>query len=162
MEKQKRLFVTPYRCIDCKNCELACSFTHTEDPRYPALTRVRSYTLKNDVKSVVLCLQCEEAACQMVCPTGALERNPLTGAIERTDKCILCKACTLACPFGNIHFDPVYEEIVKCDVCEGDPACAKHCPTRALVWDYAPAPDLAPGEEVEVTPLPWAMAMPKR
>ncbi len=158
----KRLFVTPYRCTDCKNCEVACSFVHTQDPRYPAMTRVRTYTLRGDIQSVVLCLQCEQAACRMVCPTDALVRNPETGAIERSDKCILCKMCTLACPFGNIHFDPVYEEIVKCDVCVGDPACARYCPTRALVWAEESAPDLGPDEEIEVKPLPWTMAMPAK
>ncbi|MBD3165761.1 4Fe-4S dicluster domain-containing protein [bacterium] len=159
---RKRLFVTPYRCIDCKNCEVACSFVHTRDPRKPSLTRVRSYTLRNDVKSVVLCLQCDDAACQRVCPTGALERDPETGAINRNDKCILCKACTIACPFGNIHFDPTNVEIVKCDVCEGDPACAKYCPTGALVWAEKPIPDEKVEENVEVRTLPWAMTMPVR
>lgn len=158
----KRLFVTPYRCIDCKNCEVACSFVHTSDPRKPSLTRVRSYTLKGEVRSVVLCLQCDEAACQMVCPTGALERNPVTGAIERNDKCIQCKACTLACPFGNIHWDERNSEIVKCDVCEGDPACAKYCPTGALVWGERPLADHEVEEQEEIEPLPWALPMPAR
>jgi len=94
----KRLFVTPYRCIDCKNCEVACSFVHTRNPIKPALSRVRSYSLTETVKSVVLCLQCEDAACQKVCPTDALVRNPETGAIERTDACILCMACVNGCP----------------------------------------------------------------
>ena len=159
----KRLFVTPYRCTDCKNCEVACSFVHTTDPRKPALTRVRAYTLKHEIKSVVLCLQCEDAACQKVCPTGALERNPLTGAIERNDKCIQCRACTIACPFGNIHFDEQNQEIVKCDVCGGDPACAKYCPTGALVWADEPIADqdLIDGA-YEVAPLSWAMSLPAK
>ncbi len=158
----KRLFVTPYRCTDCKNCEVACSFVHTKDPFHPARSRVKAYTLKGDIKSVVLCLQCEEAACQMVCPTNALVRNPLTGAIEVNDNCILCKMCTLACPFGNIHFDETYEEIVKCDVCQGDPACAKYCPTGALVWGEEPVPDHLLEEKAEVPPLPWVLPMPAR
>ena len=158
----KRLFVTPYRCTDCKNCEVACSFVHTKNPERPSLTRVRAYTLKHGVKAVVLCLQCEQAACVTVCPVSALLRNPDTGAIERNDNCIKCKMCTFACPFGNIHFDIINDEIVKCDVCKGDPACAKVCPTRALVWAEEPKPDLAADEEVEVVPLPWAMAMPPR
>lgn len=158
----KRLFVTPYRCIDCKNCEVACSFVHTTDPRKPAKSRIRSYTLKNGVKSVVTCLQCEEAACAMVCPVGALERNPETGAIERNDKCIKCKMCVLACPFGNMHWDEAYSEVIKCDVCGGDPACAKYCPTGALVWAEEPLSDDKIEDQIEVKPLPWAMTMPTR
>ncbi|MBZ0263770.1 4Fe-4S dicluster domain-containing protein [bacterium] len=158
----KRLIVTPYRCTDCKNCEVACSFVHTSDPRKPSLTRIRAYTLKNAVKTVVTCLQCDEAACVTVCPVEALVRNPITGAIERNERCITCKMCTYACPFGNIHFDNSNSEIVKCDVCEGDPACAKVCPTRALVWADKPQPDLAPDEEIDIAPMPWAMKMPSR
>ena len=103
----------------------------------------------------MLCLQCDDAACQKVCPTEALHRNLKIGAIEvNTDKCVTCKMCTVVCPFGNIHFDPGNDEIVKCDVCEGDPACAKFCPTRALEWSELPSPDLAPGEQIQVPPLP--------
>ncbi len=158
----KRLFVTPYRCTDCKNCEVACSFVHTEDPRKPALTRVRGYTLKEAVKSVVLCFQCADAACVKVCPSGALVRNEETGAIERNEKCIECKMCTIACPFGNIHFDESNNSIVKCDVCGGDPACAKVCPTGALVWGDKPKSDEEVADQDEIIPLPWAMTMPKR
>ncbi len=144
----KKLIYTPYRCVDCKNCEMACSFIHTRDFTKPAMSRVRAFT-SGDIRSVTVCQQCEDAPCQKVCPTGALVRNPATGAIERTDKCILCKMCTLACPYGNIHFDPIYEEIVKCDLCGGDPACAKFCPTRALVWADEPATDIIQDAEIE-------------
>ncbi len=145
----KQLFVTPYRCIDCKNCEIACSFIHTQDPQKPALPRIRAYTFKGDVHSVALCQQCEEQTCLEVCPTGALVRDPETGVIKRTDACILCRTCALACPYGNIHFDPLNKEIVKCDLCDGDPFCAKYCPSRALIWAEEPAPDLEPEMEVE-------------
>jgi len=140
----KQLFVTPSRCIDCKHCELNCSFVHTSDPAKPALPRIRVYTFPGEIRSIVTCQQCEDAPCQKVCPTGALVRDPGTGAISRSEACILCKACTLACPYGNICFDAVNMEIVKCDLCGGDPACAKHCETRALVWAEEPAPDLEP------------------
>ncbi|MDP8240203.1 MAG: FAD-dependent oxidoreductase [Candidatus Hatepunaea meridiana] len=145
----KQLIFTPNRCVDCKNCEMACSFVHTRDFTKLAMPRVQAFTFKEDIKAVSVCQQCEDAPCQKVCPTGALVRNPATGAIERTDSCILCKSCTLACPYGNIHFDPVYDEIVKCDFCGGDPACAKVCPTRALVWAEEPAPDIKQDAEIE-------------
>lgn len=145
----KQLFITPSRCVNCKNCEMSCSFIHTQEKMKPALSRVRAFTFEGNIHSVVACQQCEEALCQSVCPTEALIRNPETNAIERTDACILCKACTLACPFGNIHFDTSYQEIVKCDLCGGDPTCVKFCPTRALVWAEEPAPDIKQEAEIE-------------
>ena len=151
----KKLWVTPYRCIGCRSCEIACSFVHSKSPMDPALTRVRAYTFSPVISSVVLCLQCDDAACQKPCPTNALPRNLVTGAIEVDhNKCVKCMMCTVACPFGNIHFDHGNQEIVKCDVCGGDPACAKFCPTRALEWSEIPSPDLAPGEQIQVPPLP--------
>ena len=145
----KRLIYTPNRCVDCKSCEMACSFVHTRDITNPAMPRIWAFTFKRNIRSVTVCQQCEDAPCQKVCPTGALVRNPATGAIDRNDKCILCKSCTLACPYGNIHFDPIFEEIVKCDLCGGDPVCAEFCPTRALVWADEPAPDIKQDAEIK-------------
>lgn len=141
----KRLIVTPSRCIGCRSCELACAFVHAKTLSEPALPRVRTFTFTEDENLVVLCLQCEEAACMQVCPVGALSRNEATGAVEiDNDKCIRCLACTLACPFGNIYLDQQVNEIAKCDVCHGNPACALFCPTKALEYATAPSTDLPP------------------
>ena len=146
----RQLIVTPERCVDCKNCEIACSYIHTRDPQEPARSRIRAFTFKREIKSVTVCQQCDDAPCQKVCPTDALVRSPDTGAIQRTDVCILCKACTIACPYGNIQFDPVCNEIVKCDLCGGEPACVRFCPTRALVWAEEPLPDIVQEAEIGV------------
>lgn len=151
----KKLFVTPHRCIGCRACEIACSFVHSKTPMNPALTRVRAYTFTPTVSSVVLCLQCDDAACIRVCPTNALPRDPVTGVVYTdSNKCVKCMMCTVACPFGNIHLDRQANEIVKCDTCAGDPACAKFCPSRALEWAEIPSKDIAPGEQIEIPPLP--------
>ncbi len=136
---KKRLIVTPERCINCRSCEVACSFTHAPKPNSPAISRIRVYPFSEERNVPVTCLQCEEAACMMVCPTGALSRNPETLAIEYApEKCIHCKSCVYACPFGNCHYDEAYNQVAKCDLCGGDPACAKFCPSKALVWDTQP------------------------
>jgi len=84
--------------------------------------------------SVVVCMQCGDAACVSGCPTKAITRDA-TGALSIDHKkCIKCTSCVAACPFGNIHWDEISVEPVKCDLCNGDPACAKFCPTGALVW----------------------------
>ncbi len=135
MPTTKRLIVTPARCIGCRSCEVACSFSHSARPAVPALSRIRAYLFAPDRGVPVTCLQCEQAACMKVCPTGALQRNPVTLAVDHDpERCIRCRMCTVACPFGNIHVDPAYERIVKCDVCGGEPACVRFCPTRALEW----------------------------
>ncbi len=137
----KRLYVTPYRCIDCKVCEQACSLANTPVPGVPARPRVQSFKVDDQNNFVLLCLQCDEPSCMAVCPVGALERNPETGAIEVNDKCIGCGFCVKACPFGCMDYDDTHNEYIKCDVCKGDPACAKYCPTGALVWDDKPWTD---------------------
>jgi len=140
---QKRLIVTPSRCIACRSCELACAFVHAKTLSEPALPRVRVYSFAEDQNMAVLCLQCEEAACATVCPTEALVRNQSTGAIEvMQERCIHCMACPLACPFGNIYFEEKVNEIVKCDLCKGNPACALFCPTKALEYAEVPSKDV--------------------
>lgn len=136
---RKRLIVTPERCVNCRSCEVACSFTHAGEANKPAVTRIRVYTFSEERNVPVTCLQCEEAACMTVCPTGALSRNPETLAVDyNEEKCIRCKSCVYACPFGNCHFDAAYLHIAKCDLCGGDPACARFCPSGALVFDTQP------------------------
>lgn len=156
----KRLYVTPYRCIDCKVCENVCSFTRSPSPGIPSKPRVQSFTIDLDNKFVSLCLQCDEPSCVAVCPVDALVRNPETGAIEVNDRCIGCGFCVQACPFGAMDYDPVHDVYIKCDVCHGDPACAKYCPTGALVWDEKPWSD-ADAEELakKRTTDPFEVAM---
>jgi len=130
----KRLFVTPYRCIDCKTCQEACNYAHDRNPFDSTHSRIHTNVLGDGSRSIIVCLQCGEAACAAICPHDALVRNTETGAIERTNDCVGCLLCVKACPFGNMDYDPIHHEVIKCDLCGGDPNCAKHCPTGALVW----------------------------
>lgn len=128
----RMLLVTPSRCTGCRTCELACSFAHGGPGRL-AIARVKVYDLSPERHVPMLCLQCSEAACVRVCPTGALTRNEATGAVELDkERCVRCRLCVVACPFGNLHVDPGGGEVVKCDLCGGDPACARFCPAHAL------------------------------
>jgi carbon-monoxide dehydrogenase iron sulfur subunit len=135
--KDHRFIVTPNRCTGCRTCELACSFAHAQGGK-PGQTRI--FALPGGMKDLwvpVTCLQCEEAACARSCLVDALQRNPVTGAIElNQDKCVKCMACVAACPFGCSIHDRQHDLVVKCDLCGGDPACAHFCPTKAL--EYKP------------------------
>ena len=156
----KRLIVTPGRCIGCRSCELACSFAHAKKPGEPALSRIKAYMYSDELSLVVVCLQCDDAACMKVCPSGALTRNERTGAVDWDDeKCIHCGMCQTACPFGNITIEPHTLDVLKCDLCKGDPVCAKFCPTKALEYAKEPSPELAPEEKKRaIPPLPWMIA----
>jgi anaerobic carbon-monoxide dehydrogenase iron sulfur subunit len=134
----KLLHISPSKCIGCRTCEMACAFSHPADGK-PGMSRIRIFPDPENRPSfskVVVCLQCEEAACVTACPANALWRNPKTGAIYHVeDRCIRCRSCVIACPFGNMHWDPAPDLPIKCDLCGGDPACAKFCPSGALIYE---------------------------
>ncbi len=126
------------RCLACHSCELACAVAHSETQDLAKAVLAREKPSKRifveavGEKAIPLsCRQCQKALCVRACPTHALVRDPVTGAIVvQAERCIGCYSCVLACPFGVIEL--ISGQIVKCDLCDGDPACVKACPTRAL------------------------------
>lgn len=127
--------VIPHLCIGCRTCELACSFTHSQNGK-PGRSRI--YPLDAGYKESwvpVVCFQCQDPACVKSCLVDAIKINRETGAYEiNREVCVRCMACVAACPFGCSLFDQQHSEVVKCDLCGGDPACAHFCPTKALVY----------------------------
>ncbi|MBC8205105.1 4Fe-4S binding protein [bacterium] len=157
----KRLIITQERCNGCKSCELACAFAHRKKDGRPSPSYIKAYSYDDDISVVVVCQQCDDAACVRACPSGALALNEQTGVVEYDKKkCMNSGMCAVACPFGNIIIDPETKEVLKCDLCQGDPFCAKFCPTKAL--EYADKPSPKP-EKVEIQPLPsrpWNLKPP--
>jgi Fe-S-cluster-containing hydrogenase component 2 len=69
------------------------------------------------------------------CPTDALSREAITGAIlVRPDDCIVCSDCVDACPFGVVSTHPETGIALICDLCGGHPACVKRCAPGAIVF----------------------------
>ena len=132
-----QLVVNPDRCTGCRACETACSFAHYEEfnPQKAAV-RVSIFTEQCFFLPVV-CLQCSDAACVAVCPSGAMHADEIDGGyvvlVDR-ERCVGCHMCVLACPFGCVEDDGA-NSVRKCDLCDGDPACVQACATKAL--DYA-------------------------
>ena len=150
MVKDKRIDVNIQRCMGCHTCELACAVAHSasknaedmvmkgEKPGYRIM--VEAYKGK---AIPVHCNHCEEAACVLACPTGAVHRPGKGGPVlVDRDRCIGCRMCVQACPFGVMSMDPEGKSALKCDLCVErlarhlEPACVSSCPTRALSFDW--------------------------
>lgn len=123
------------KCGGCRECELVCSFSHTKSIN-PRLARIQ--VIKDEHEGMCLpitCFQCEEPFCMKVCPMGAIQQNPDTGAkVIDSQKCIGCRMCMIACPFGGIVYNPENNKVAKCDFCRGldEPQCVKWCPKGVL------------------------------
>ena len=128
----KILTISPEKCINCRSCELICSFNKTGgfNTREAAVNVI--FYEEAAISVPVMCMQCEDAACMKVCPAGAISRDENGAVLPDLSKCIGCKMCISACPMGNISFSTIQRKIVKCNLCGGDPMCAKICPSGAI------------------------------
>lgn len=129
----KELIIEPKRCTACRSCEAACS-TARAGVSSLQKSRIRMVLFHEEYFYYPLvCLQCESPACALVCPTGALAKDPESGVVQLApEKCVGCKMCLIGCPFGAIRF--VDRLPAKCDLCNGDPVCVRFCETGALVY----------------------------
>lgn len=139
------------RCVRCGHCAWACADLHEGVTR---LVRrgdkvVAQRTRREGAPTSLLlpntCQHCENPACMVDCPTGAIGRDPEGEVFIREELCTGCGACAKACPWENIQMSlrPLGSKgpegagallAVKCDLCreyEG-PACVQACPVDAL------------------------------
>ena len=158
----KKITVNIARCLGCHTCELACAIAHsssamqassTADPVVAASAAAvvaiaaagerpgyRIHVEHYGPKAIPLsCQHCEEAACTLACPTGAVHRlAPGKPVLMDDARCIGCSMCVQACPFGVMAMRPGGKVAFKCDLCITRlarglrPACESSCPTRAL------------------------------
>ena len=139
---QKILFVDPEKCTGCRLCENACSLYH-EKVSNPSRARIHIVKWEQEGLYIpMVCQQCDNPICEIVCPMGALKRDEKTGAILiNYDLCVGCKLCVMFCPLGGIGIDN-NRKILKCDLCSGDPICVKFCFPEALQFIDANAINL--------------------
>ena len=144
----KVLAIDPAKCTSCRVCELVCSEKHVGAYR-PSRAHIRVAVYAEDaIYLPMVCMQCDDAPCIPVCPSGALVRDAQTNAVVVVEeRCVGCRMCALACPFGAINYWDGRAQ--KCDLCGGDPECVHFCAPLALRFE---------AEERSTTPTREAFA----
>ncbi|MBF7083378.1 4Fe-4S dicluster domain-containing protein [Desulfallas sp. Bu1-1] len=140
-----KILAKPEVCMGCHLCEIWCAVAHSKTKNIiKAFNYEKSKPLPRirveenlPVTFALQCRHCEEPDCVAACISGALTKNPETGAVEHDrDKCVGCYSCVLTCPYGNIFINDESRQIIKCDLCAGLDSryCVSHCPNEALVY----------------------------
>ena len=132
-------------CIGCFACRTACQvqnsllpseafirFEQHESGTYPA-ARLATVPLQ--------CMQCSDAPCVQVCPTGASHRTEDGIVTVDHGRCIGCKYCMAACPYQVRTQNEETGVVDKCRLCtasaqEGTAmsSCVEVCPVKARIF----------------------------
>jgi carbon-monoxide dehydrogenase iron sulfur subunit len=87
------------------------------------------------------CRHCEDAPCLEACMTGAMSRDPESGAILCNEtRCVGCWMCVMVCPLGAVSPSTTEKKVAsKCDLCgmqwQDQPPCVANCPNEALKYE---------------------------
>lgn len=133
----KQIIVHQEKCTACRDCELACSFSH-EGVFNPALSRIHVNDFyQEEFYLPMTCVHCADAPCATVCPTVAISKEPDGQILVHGERCIGCKMCLLACPFGVMGFHSQSGVAHNCDLCRhipDGPQCVAFCVPKALEY----------------------------
>ncbi len=115
----EKIIIQPELCDGCLDCQEACAQIHGT-----------SGILVREVEGSyypIICQQCEDAPCEVICPTEAIGKE----GIDK-DRCIGCGLCMMVCPFGAVVIHE--RKAHKCNQCPDldTPACIKACSQRAI------------------------------
>ena len=140
---KKRLRVDFTRCTGCHLCEIACSL-YNQGICSPAHSHISVISWEEAFDVPLVCHQCDDAPCIMVCPAEARVRNEKTWAIHvDREKCIGCRMCIYECSFSAISVQSEDETTTNCTLCNGEePRCVQVCDTEAIRF-------VEPSEETE-------------
>lgn len=149
------------RCDGCEKCTKGCQTMHylAKDQRWINVYKMTNSDGQNYFMPR-LCMECENAPCQRVCPVSATYKNPEGVVLVDQSKCIGCRTCMAACPYEARYFNwdqppaapsslmhqpmpefPVPQKkgtVGKCILCVHNtsvgklPACVEACTMQAL------------------------------
>ncbi len=165
----KAILYDPTRCTACRGCQAACkqwneregeetvnrgSYENPPDLSPQTWLKVEFKELERGGKLSWLfnrraCMHCTDAACVIVCPTGALYHHELGFVTYDKDLCSGCGYCVDFCPFSVPRSErnrlTGVAKADKCTLCTTpgldriaggwEPACVKTCPPDALIYD---------------------------
>ena len=131
----KRIYLNLDLCCGCKSCAAACSYAFYDH------SRISHGSVDGTASQPMHCMQCELAACEQSCPTGALRKDH-DGVVRRSGSlCVGCSSCVSACPFGVLPSELKYHVPAKCDLCSDRlkddkiPRCVASCTSGALSFE---------------------------
>lgn len=168
-------------CVRCGHCAWACEDMYGVSRLVRRGDRVVARVKGEEAPQSLLlpssCQHCENPACLVDCPTGAIGRDPEGEVFIREALCTGCGACAKACPWDNIQMAPrpasapkpsgsagEYDDIaVKCDECRDyeSPACVSACPTSAI-FRIQPTTDIAEVRALFGKKADTSVALPAR
>ncbi|MGA1790408.1 MAG: 4Fe-4S dicluster domain-containing protein [bacterium] len=143
----KKIMIHEEYCMGCRLCEIHCLVQHSKSKEiikaykgeYPKAMSRLVIEEKGYHSFALQCRHCEEAPCLEACMTGAMHRDPKTGAVIcEEEKCVGCWMCIMVCPFGVIARNTEGKKAAsKCDLCGGEtePVCVKNCPNEAITLE---------------------------
>jgi len=142
----KRITVHEEYCIGCRLCEIHCLVQHSKSKKIIKAFREERDTIVPGVQVeqsgyvcfALQCRHCDDAPCIEACMSGAMHRDPQTGAVLcDQDRCVGCWMCIMVCPVGAVNPGADQRVASKCDLCMGAemPVCVANCPNEALVYE---------------------------
>jgi len=124
------------KCIGCFTCMIVCSaFNHKDHSLKKSCIHIKTAGGLEGRFVCSICLGCPGAACEEVCPTGALTSRKGGGVTLKEDLCIGCKRCIKACTVMAVNYD---EDSGKPIICNHCGICGHYCPHDCLTLEEVP------------------------
>ncbi len=102
------MVVDLYKCIACNTCAVACKVANgtPKGVLWRRVSHAEIGTYPNAKRAFVshACMQCQNAPCLKVCPTGATYKRSDGIVMVDYSKCIGCKYCVAACPYDARNY----------------------------------------------------------
>lgn len=147
-------------CQGCKACSVACKDknntevginfrrvytkeegSYSQQPNGGVVHNVKSYYFS------IACNHCEQPACLLSCPTGAITKSDKNGVVTIDQEiCAGAQLCIKTCPYGGPQYNKETFKSNKCNFCMDlqekgeDPVCVATCPLGAI--EFGPIEEL--------------------